>query len=32
MIDEASRKMATQFFLRGQAAGLRPGEPVSAAS
>jgi hypothetical protein len=22
MIDEASRKMATQFFLRGQAAGL----------
>jgi citrate lyase subunit beta / citryl-CoA lyase len=32
MIDEASRKMATQFFLRGQAAGLRSAEPAAAAS
>jgi citrate lyase subunit beta / citryl-CoA lyase len=35
MIDEASRKMAMQFFLRGEAAGLRPSEtqqPAAAAS
>jgi citrate lyase subunit beta / citryl-CoA lyase len=35
MIDEASRKMATQFFLRGQAAGLKASqaaEPAGAAS
>jgi citrate lyase subunit beta/citryl-CoA lyase len=36
MIDEASRKMATQFFLRGQAAGLSPSpaqpEPAAAAA
>jgi citrate lyase subunit beta / citryl-CoA lyase len=35
MIDEASPKMATQFFLRGQAAGLTPSaaqEPAGAAS
>jgi citrate lyase subunit beta/citryl-CoA lyase len=29
MIDEASRKMATQFFVRGKAAGLSP-SPVAA--
>jgi len=37
MIDEASRKMATQFFLRGQAAGLKASpaaeqQPAGAAS
>ncbi len=35
MIDEASRKMASQFFLRGQAAGLSAApqpEPAAAAS
>jgi citrate lyase subunit beta/citryl-CoA lyase len=34
MIDEASRKMATQFFLRGKAAGLSatPAEPEPAAA
>jgi citrate lyase subunit beta / citryl-CoA lyase len=35
MIDEASRKMATQFFLRGQAAGLTASEveqPAGAAA
>jgi citrate lyase subunit beta/citryl-CoA lyase len=30
MIDEASRKMATQFFLRGQAAGLKAGQAATA--
>jgi hypothetical protein len=33
MIDEASRKMASQFEMRGRAAGLRPSEqsqPVQA--
>ena len=28
MIDEASRKMAQQFYVRGTAAGLRPSEPA----
>ena len=34
MIDEASRKMAEQFYVRGRAAGLRPSEdaPAEAAS
>ena len=31
MIDEASRKMAQQFYLRGTAAGLRAGQPTAAA-
>jgi hypothetical protein len=31
MIDEASRKMATQFYARGIAAGLSP-RPVEAAA
>jgi citrate lyase subunit beta / citryl-CoA lyase len=30
MIDEASRKMAMQFFLRGTAAGLKPGGELEA--
>jgi len=30
MIDEASRKMATQFFLRGRAAGLEPSRGAAA--
>jgi len=29
MIDEASRKMAQQFYVRGTAAGLRPSEPAA---
>jgi len=32
MIDEASRKMAQQFVLRGTAAGLRPSEEASEAA
>jgi len=32
MIDEASRKMAEQFFLRGRKAGLSPREPARAAA
>ncbi|HEX6492241.1 MAG TPA: CoA ester lyase, partial [Candidatus Dormibacteraeota bacterium] len=30
MIDEASRKMATQFYLRGRAAGLEPRQTAAA--
>jgi citrate lyase subunit beta/citryl-CoA lyase len=30
MIDEASRKMATQFYLRGRAAGLEPRQAAAA--
>jgi len=32
MIDEASRKMAQQFYMRGVAAGLQPSQPAAAAS
>lgn len=32
MIDEASRKMAQQFYLRGVAAGLKPSVPAKAAT
>jgi citrate lyase subunit beta/citryl-CoA lyase len=32
MIDEASRKMAQQFYLRGVAAGLKTSEPAEAAT